>query len=51
MGAVRAIRTARAPARLLAGRTGTWRGRPTTWHKTFANGCEPDAATGDLFRV
>lgn len=31
------------------GATGTWRGRPTAWHKTYANACELDAATGEVF--
>ena len=26
--------------------TGTWRGRPTAWHKTYPNACALDAATG-----
>ncbi|MBM9622941.1 SSI family serine proteinase inhibitor [Streptomyces zhihengii] len=30
--------------------TGAWRGRPTAWHKTFANACELSTATGALFR-
>lgn len=30
--------------------TGAWRGRPTAWHKTFANACELAAATGAVFR-
>ncbi|MBT2388112.1 protease inhibitor SIL-V5 [Streptomyces sp. ISL-1] len=29
--------------------TGVWRGRPTAWHKTYANACELDAATGEVF--
>ncbi|NUL02526.1 protease inhibitor SIL-V5 [Streptomyces lunaelactis] len=32
------------------GATGTWRGRLTAWHKTYANACELDAATGAVFR-
>lgn len=32
------------------GATGSWRGRPTAWHKTYANACELDAATGVVFR-
>ncbi|MGW1491158.1 hypothetical protein [Streptomyces sp. NPDC002402] len=51
-GATRGSRTGdshRPYARPLA-RTGTWSGRPTAWHKTFANGCEFDAATGDVYR-
>lgn len=30
--------------------TGAWRGRPTAWHKTFANACELAVATGAVFR-
>ncbi|MFF3324898.1 SSI family serine proteinase inhibitor [Streptomyces sp. NPDC002889] len=30
--------------------TGAWRGRPTAWHKTYANVCELSAATGSVFR-
>ncbi|WP_405809770.1 subtilase-type protease inhibitor [Streptomyces sp. NBC_00210] len=30
--------------------TGTWRGRMTAWHKTYANACALDAATGEVFR-
>ncbi|WP_372343114.1 SSI family serine proteinase inhibitor [Streptomyces sp. KL116D] len=30
--------------------TGTHRGRLTAWHKTFANACALDAATGHVFR-
>ncbi|MGI5400524.1 SSI family serine proteinase inhibitor [Streptomyces sp. CA-135486] len=33
-----------------AGATGTWRGRMTAWHKTYANACALDAATGEVFR-
>jgi hypothetical protein len=29
---------------------GEWRGRPTVWHKTYANACELDAETGVVFR-
>ncbi|MEV6400001.1 SSI family serine proteinase inhibitor [Streptomyces sp. NPDC051907] len=29
---------------------GEWRGRPTSWQKTYANSCELDVATGALFR-
>lgn len=31
------------------GATGTWRGSPTVWHKTYANACELEAATGEVF--
>lgn len=30
--------------------TGTWRGRPTAWNKTYSNPCELDVATGAVFR-
>ncbi|WP_274555506.1 SSI family serine proteinase inhibitor [Streptomyces spiramyceticus] len=30
--------------------TGTWRGRPTAWNKTYSNSCELDVATGSVFR-
>jgi hypothetical protein len=30
--------------------TGAWRGRPTAWHKTFANACELAVHTGAVFR-
>ncbi|MEW2636122.1 SSI family serine proteinase inhibitor [Streptomyces sp. NPDC048389] len=30
--------------------TGAWRGRPTAWHKTFANACELAVETGAVFR-
>lgn len=30
--------------------TGTWRGTPVAWHKTFPNACALDTATGPLFR-
>ncbi|WP_329113896.1 SSI family serine proteinase inhibitor [Streptomyces sp. NBC_01465] len=37
-------------APVTVGATGTWRGRPTAWHKTFANACVLDAVTGPVFR-
>ncbi|MEU0569765.1 SSI family serine proteinase inhibitor [Nonomuraea sp. NPDC005983] len=33
-----------------ASATGTWRGRPISWQKTFDNSCKLDAATGLVFR-
>lgn len=30
--------------------TGAWRGRPTAWHKTFANACQLALETGAVFR-
>ncbi|MEU0395348.1 subtilase-type protease inhibitor [Streptomyces sp. NPDC006208] len=30
--------------------TGSWRGRPTAWHKTYSNACELSVATGAVFR-
>ncbi|GAA4786001.1 SSI family serine proteinase inhibitor [Streptomyces sanyensis] len=30
--------------------TGAWRGRPTSWRRTFANACELTATTGPVFR-
>ncbi|MFI7102201.1 SSI family serine proteinase inhibitor [Streptomyces sp. NPDC050161] len=29
---------------------GTWRGALVEWHRTFANACTMDAATGSVFR-
>ncbi|MEV0095444.1 SSI family serine proteinase inhibitor [Streptomyces sp. NPDC050738] len=37
-------------APVTVGATGTWLGRPTAWHKTYANACMLDAATGPVFR-
>ncbi|GHE42792.1 hypothetical protein GCM10018785_10500 [Streptomyces longispororuber] len=33
-----------------ASATGTHRGRPVTWHRTYGNACEMAAATGHVFR-
>ncbi|MFD9221780.1 SSI family serine proteinase inhibitor [Streptomyces sp. NPDC060064] len=30
--------------------TGTWRGFPIAWHKTYPNACALDVATGVVFR-
>ncbi|MFI8931088.1 subtilase-type protease inhibitor [Streptomyces sp. NPDC053474] len=32
------------------GATGTFRGRPVAWHKTYGNACELEASTGHVFR-
>ncbi|MFB7917273.1 SSI family serine proteinase inhibitor [Streptomyces sp. NPDC056061] len=37
-------------APVTAAATGTWRGRPVAWHRTFPNACEMDARTGPVFR-
>ncbi|GAA1372021.1 SSI family serine proteinase inhibitor [Streptomyces beijiangensis] len=36
-------------APVTVGATGTWHGRPTAWHKTYANACMLQAATGPVF--